>query len=598
MKITNIVIAFLFAFALFSVQAQAVDIALSDVTVDKTAGYIPGEEVTISFKVTNTHTTQARQVIIKSTDLVLSGTTSKILMPQTLSIQVAAGASATSQLKVTVPSTLAGTYTATLSATQENEPSNKDEEPYSVTVLQPQIQVATQSFVVQQGTKNVARTFTIKNIGSNTLTISSSSFEHDINLVRDQNIITLTFPDVGTLSPGQSKNVNLLITVPSDQPESTYSGRVKLKDSSGITLGFFDLSLQVKEQIICVAGNVGNFIDLDVNDPDSGDEFNPGDTVRVRLNVDNQADDDLDVEVEVILYDTEDNDEIDSFDDSDSIDEDEDVDFEFEIPLDSDLEDSSSRYKLFIKAFEDGNEDEQCQEEEISLDIQREAHQITVDEVSLIPSSVNCGDTVRATASATNTGSSNERNARLKLVSLPLGIELNTETFRIDEDDDVIKDFSFAVPTDVRSGEYVIDVEPIISGSASKTGSALLKVTCNELTEPIGPTQQEIDLVDQARSLLAQRQYDQALQVLALAESLREGDQYNSLEEQIRDARATSTSTGGPVSGTQGNLITGRVSELFGSSKNAAVFWIIGDIVLVVIALYFIKLIFSRKREK
>ena len=292
------------------------------------------------------------------------------------------------------------------------------------------------------------------------------------------------------------------------------------------------------------------------------------------------ANSDLDVEVEAILYDTVKNDELDSVDDSDSIDEDNDQDFEFDIELDSDLKDSTSRYKIFVKAFEDGAESTNCQEDEIDIDVVRETHQVTMDDLSLVPSSVNCGDTVRASVTATNTGKSNERNLRLKLTSLPLGIESVTDTFRLDEDDDIIKDFSFLVPKDVSSGEYVVDVEPLLSGDASRTAAALLKVTCNEITVPIGASQQELDLVEQARDLFVSREFDDAIETLAVAESLRPGEQYTTLAEQIRQARTSSTTNTG-VTGTQGYLPTSKISELFGSSKNATIFWIIGDIVLV-----------------
>lgn len=604
MKITNIVIAFLFAFALFSLQAQAADITLSGVTLDKPTGYNPGEQATLSFTLTNTNTTQAKTVTITSTNLASGSNSIPVTQTKTISVPQATSdtspGTASDNIKITVTSTLAGTYSATLSAKVGTL--EQDTQTYSLIVNpKTELSVEAQDFAIEPGRTNLRRTFQITNTGSLAVSLTQTAtqaiFTHDIDLEDDnENKIVLSFPTSVSLQPGESKDFELIITVPKDQESKTYSGRVAIKDGSNNEIGSFTLSLDVGP-VICSAGPKGTGIDLDVDDPDDGDEFNPGDTVHVKFNVDNQANKDLDVEVEVILFDTVDNDELDSTDDSDSIDEDNNQDFEFDIDLDTDLKDSSSRYKLFIKAFEDGRESTNCQEEEIDLDIVREAHQVTMSDLSLIPSAVNCGDTVRASVTATNTGNSNERNLRLKLSSLPLGIESVTETFRLDEDDDIVRDFSFVVPRDVSSGDYVVDVEPLISGSASKTAAAILRVTCNEVTEPIGPTQQELDLVEQARSLLVQGNYDQALQVLALAEALRDGDQYGSLEEQIRDARAAASSTG-PVSGTQGNLPTSRLSELFGTSKNAAVFWIIGDIVLVVIALYFIKLIFSRRKEK
>ena len=600
MKFTNIVLTFLVVFVLFSMQAKAADITLTDITVDKATGYNPGEEATISFKLTNSVTTD-KVVTISSTNLA-SGSNS-IPVTQTKTITVTSLGTVTDNIKVSIPSsTFAGTYTASLSAKVGGL--EQETKVYNLIInTKSQITAQSQTLSIAPGKTNIKKIVSITNTGSTTLTLTQNSFELiNFDLTDDDsppNAITLNFLDSASTSvnvvPGETKSLNVFLTVPKDQESKIYSGTVRVKDSSNNELGSFTLLIDVGPEI-CSAGSQGSDIDLDVNDPDNGDEFNPGDTITVRFNVDNQANNDLDVEVEAILYDTVDNDEIDSFDDSDSIDEDNDQDFEFEITLDSDLKDSSSRYKLFIKAFEDGNEDENCQEQELDIDVVREAHQVTMSDLSLIPSSVNCGDTVRASVTATNTGSSNERNLRLKLISLPLGIESVIDAFRLDEDDDVIKDFSFVVPKDVSSGDYVVDVEPLLSGDTSRTAAAVLKVSCNELTESIGASQEEINLVDQARELFTNNQYDQALAVLSAAETLREGTQYSDLAQQIKDAKSGSTSTGS-ITGTQGYLPTSKISSLFGSSKNAAVFWIIGDIVLVVIALYFIKLIFSRKEK-
>ena len=63
----------------------------------------------------------------------------------------------------------------------------------------------------------------------------------------------------------------------------------------------------------------------------------------------------------------------------------------------------------------------------------------------------------------------------------------------------------------------------------------------------------------------------------------------------------TFTVEAGGKSGTSTGTTTNTFASLFGGESNSKIFWIIGDVILVIIAIFFIKLIFSggkRKKDK
>src|SRR3989344_6738898 len=85
MKFTNIVLTFLVVFVLFSMQAKAADITLTDITIDKATGYNPGEEATISFKLTNSVTTD-KIVTISSTNLASGSNSIPVTQTKTITV--------------------------------------------------------------------------------------------------------------------------------------------------------------------------------------------------------------------------------------------------------------------------------------------------------------------------------------------------------------------------------------------------------------------------------------------------------------------------------------------------------------------------------
>ncbi|MEK6934903.1 MAG: MopE-related protein [Nanoarchaeota archaeon] len=256
-----------------------------------------------------------------------------------------------------------------------------------------------------------------------------------------------------------------------------------LKDEPPVNGGLDNL----KELDRCSAGVIGN-IEVDIEEPDESDEFGPEETMGIQITVQNDGDDDVDVKVHAILFDVSNDEEIekvksDKFDVND--DSDEEIELELEIPggeLDEDDD-----FILFVKAFESGNEDKQCAEDFIDIDIEREEDDVVIEDLSFSPSAITCDRDLNIKVGLDNVGT-NEQDVYVQTKILGTDLISTTETFTLedfnDDDHDIVKNIKMNVPESVKSGEYELEVT-VFYGSDSVSESRNLIINGCEDVEPV-----------------------------------------------------------------------------------------------------------------
>lgn len=234
-------------------------------------------------------------------------------------------------------------------------------------------------------------------------------------------------------------------------------------------------SLTAEAEFI-VRKDVPSYCDVsDDHDIKIGDiEFDDDDyKIREKVSVtveDVEADgEDLEnVEVEVCLFNTDSGEEIDCWesDDSYDIDDDdkEDFDVEFTIPNSEDIG-KKDNYFLVVRAQgEDSNGDNHCVQDSEDITIERDDHDVIVTSFSLIPNSVDAGESVQATVKVENIGTKDEDDVYVVLRDSILGIDLESNRFDLDKysksDNDHTFRFVFTVPEDTKAGDYVL--EPVV----------------------------------------------------------------------------------------------------------------------------------------
>lgn len=477
---------------------------------------------------------------------------------------------------VNIPANAAfGDYSGIITVTDVNTPSTTATLPYTISVTQGTgIQIVDLTNrdlsvlgirTLQRGELNERHSFKIKNGETTPLTVSFSVpiAQYTDN---DGDIVDIRFnPSNPTIQANSEVTVLVTFDVPEDQELKRYTGTMTAATQNNQFTDTLEITFDVVEDI-CSDGVVGNALTIDIQDPDNNDKFKPGEEVDITVNVDNNGDEDLDVGVEAFLFDKN-GDELESEDGgTENIDEDDDFDFEFSlnIPTDPDDVDDNDVLTLFIKAFDDDNEDEQCVVDSIDLKVELEKDDVELESATLTPANAICGETVAAVAKVRNVGSDDQDDVFITIKNSALSIREVTERFTLkefadDEDAEATKRLEFLVPPNTKEGSYPIDFEVTFGSGDTVSDTVFLAVgQCSAVSEEEEPTDEE------------------------------------PVEEETEEVPSESDEEEDQVTG--GSTTFLPTSRLFGNGASTA-FWIITDIALIILAVYFIVLIFRKRRE-
>ncbi|MBM3199761.1 putative S-layer protein, partial [Candidatus Woesearchaeota archaeon] len=119
---------------------------------------------------------------------------------------------------------------------------------------------------------------------------------------------------------------------------------------------------------------------------------------------------------------------------------------------------------LFITAYEDGNDDENCDwESNDDLDFARRAHDISISDMVLTPETVKAGQTVELEISVENVGDRDEKDIYITVKNSELLINKKSEEFTIDsyergDDDEHTTTLTLTIPASAKAGEYELSV--------------------------------------------------------------------------------------------------------------------------------------------
>jgi len=314
-------------------------------------------------------------------------------------------------------------------------------------------------------TFSITVTDTVNNINVDTSSLALSDGDNNITLS-----FSPSFP-ISSLT-NQTSNIQLTVTTPTNMDIGKYGGLINISgiNTTGEPLSTnLDLQILVKPEI-CEDGVIGN-LNLDINEPDNGDDFKPNQELNVGTEVDNNDNDDIDVKVEASLYNMDKGKKILSmFSSEKNIDSDdsETFDMDIRIPTDSKYLKEGEDYMLFVKAYEDGNEEDNCAEEFIDLSLELEEDDVIIESLLLTPQIASCGDTVTASLKARNIGSGDQNNVKLELKQDDLNVNKISDMFDLEEFDDKdgnyrTETFTFNIPDNAEEKDYVFNAKVYFS---------------------------------------------------------------------------------------------------------------------------------------
>ena len=383
--------------------------------------------------------------------------------------------------------------------------------------------------------------------------------------------------------------------------------------------------------------------DIDFDD----DDYLIGDQVDVTVENVKALEDLENVQTKVCLYNVDSDEEIDCWDSDDEFDIDksdkEDYDVSFTIPNVEEIG-KKDNYLLFaIVEAEDADEgDPRCYYKAEDINIERDKYDILIKSLTLSPSIVSCGESFQVTVELENVGSKEDDSVYVKFLEKALGIDERSTTYTLDKydnrDNDATVRETFTIPSDADEKDYSIEVVVYYDDEDStKSAFETLTVSGCRASEPVKPVTELITLnvmdpsiVGNSFSIPVQiaNEGDNFVQyTMELTNTEAWAEPANAISVAL-DAGQSSTyyfyvTKKAEVSGVQGATIvlksgtkvvksqslsvdTGVTggskttgASVFSGLKNidSKVFWIVGDIVLIILALFFIKLLFTSRKK-
>lgn len=354
--------------------------------------------------------------------------------------------------------TVAGSYPVTISvAGNESGTPVSATKSITITVNQTKLLEASPSSLSVSAIPGTTQktALTIKNSGNVNLTnivFAQSTAMQD----NDNDTITLSLTStssLSTLQPGQTVTIDVEANVPSNEDYDTYNTNIAVNSSEGVSVTV-PYSISVS-QSFCDKGRKGSYFETEITEPDGGDDFYPNDIIPVEVKVRNNDDEERDVVIAVNLFDATDGEFLDEKVETDgSIEDDTTEYFSLDLKVPVDVKDHT--YRVYAKAYEDGEEETQCVEDYVTIDIKKETHDVVIDKVE-IPDSVNCGESADVKITLANIGKRDE-DVKVK-VSNP---ELKTDeekTLTIDKEDKKTVVIPFKIPQDATKGNHSLKIQ-------------------------------------------------------------------------------------------------------------------------------------------
>ena len=636
--------------------------ALGDLTVSNvvnpTSGN-PGTSVLGSFGVNNIGVSTISGIVFVKSDLAQTGNPAEKILSSQVSFNPVSIASLTaSPSPFTVTSSVAipqltkpGSYTGSVEVRDGSNLAVHSAN-FQLTVVVnslPQLNVDTFTEtnaleIKEEQGETATGTFIIRNTGN--VALSNLDLSHNIALFDDDNDpITLTFAGLpATLAVGSTATITASADIDTDADYGTYSGLVTVKDLVENAEKKFKLDINVEPRA-CEDGTRsngnpgGDNLRVEIREPGTNEDFAPGDEITVEVRVDNNDDEDLDVVVEGFLFDLDDNDVlVEGKTDTLEVQEDESEDFEFTLTVPSDV-DVDNTFAIFVKAYEDDNEDENCGEAKEDTEIKRERHSVIIEKLVFTPSTLACSETFDASVDIFNIGTSDEDDVTVRLFDDELNIDFVSNEITVDKFDDsgdeaTIRFRDLKIPANAEKKQY--QIEAILTFDNDETRSEFGTVTvnsCGPAPSVSGESEASLQVLSSSFTiqggdsfsipvivtnsgstagqftLEVQNTEDFAQgslsRTLALSPGQSETAYFNLRTSEDIEGKYTGTvvlRAGTSVVDTKSFTITAESKKLFSGLgvdlSGTKVFWIIADVILVIIAIFFLKLIFGSKKKK
>ena len=226
---------------------------------------------------------------------------------------------------------------------------------------------------------------------------------------------------------------------------------------------------------ICEATADKSKFRITIKEPKKGKDFKPGQKMPIEVDVKNIAGKDLDVGVEAELWNVKTGNVLASVDgDAMEIEKNdkETFEMELEVPSNDDVNEKDDMI-LYVRAFEDGDEDKICSYESKELDVKREDYDIEITDFVVMPSSLTCSQSQASfRVGLENIGKRKDDSVAINVRNDELGLQLSEGPFTLKEfdesDNSVVKGLSFTLPRNVVGKTYDVTLDVLFNDGKNK----------------------------------------------------------------------------------------------------------------------------------
>ncbi|MEM4215440.1 MAG: putative S-layer protein [Candidatus Pacearchaeota archaeon] len=253
-------------------------------------------------------------------------------------------------------------------------------------------------------------------------------------------------------------NNNSQVTWTLTLTRGSHDWQVKCKDNANNekTSSEWDFEITSGAGAYCSDGEQGNYLTISIENPEEDETIIAGENVSIKVKVTNEHSDDLNIIVKAQLYDLDKDDDIVTVTKETTISEDSTKTLTLYLEVPSTVNPDHD-FIIRAKVYEKNNEEEQCKEDYINVNVNKKEHLIVINDLKVIPTIVNCGSNFSVYVDISNKGL-NEENVKIIIKNSELNIDFS-KTLLIDESKNYYNSFIFSVPKDASEKNYNIEMK-------------------------------------------------------------------------------------------------------------------------------------------
>ncbi len=218
---------------------------------------------------------------------------------------------------------------------------------------------------------------------------------------------------------------------------------------------------------------IDNNVVVTIDKPDDGDDFEIGDDIKIKTEIENNGVEDAKLKVKAYLYDLDKDEVVEEESDSVKVKngDSEKVEFTINIPDDADTENNFAIYVIASK-----EKDEFCNSNFIEINIDKPDEKAVIKNFEISPEEVRGNEKVSFEVEVENIGNDDLKDIYVEIKNSELGLNIKSDKFDLDADDKETVNLYFIIPKDTSEKTYEIEAGVVYDSESDKETKELVVI--------------------------------------------------------------------------------------------------------------------------